>query len=113
MLKDRGTIKWTSMMLTEHVQQLKQWDVEEQFIKKPDLTPWELEDLQQTIEQAARTRQQIEITIWSNGKKCFYLGSIKTVNIERQELHFETLTETKKFSISAVVAARLLDDLYD
>lgn len=113
MLKDRGTIKWTSMMLTEHVQLLKQWEQEERFIEKPDLTSWELEDLQQIIEQAARTQQQLELMIWTNGQQYSYLGAIKKLNIERQELHFETLTETKQFSLTSIIVARLLDDCYD
>ena len=25
MIRDRGTIKWTAMMLPEHVQKIKQW----------------------------------------------------------------------------------------
>lgn len=113
MLKDRGTIKWTSMMLTEHVQLLKQWDTEERYIEKPHLTAWELDDLQQTIEQAIRTHLQLEITIWSNGETSSYVGFIKKLNIERQELYFETSTDIKKLSIVAIVAARLLDDCYD
>lgn len=113
MLKDRGTIKWTSMMLTEHVQLLKQWDVEDGYTEKPDLTTWELEDLQQTIEQAMRTEQQLELTIWMNGQKYSYIGLIKKLHLENQELYFETLVEVRKISISSIIAACLLDDYYD
>ncbi|ADP32277.1 hypothetical protein BATR1942_06615 [Bacillus atrophaeus 1942] len=37
MLRDRGTIKWTSMMLPEHLLQLKQDLLDASKIEKPSL----------------------------------------------------------------------------
>lgn len=51
MLHDRGNMKWTSMMLPEHLVEIKKWKKEQHFDKKRELTEWELEEIEQTIQR--------------------------------------------------------------
>ena len=45
MPRDRGTIKWTSMMLPEHLTQLKQDLIDVSKIEKPSLDDQQIEEM--------------------------------------------------------------------
>lgn len=49
MLRDRGTIKWTAMMLPEHVKLLRDWVREDFFQEKPELDEQKLEQLNEQL----------------------------------------------------------------
>ncbi len=51
-MKDRGAMKWTSMMLPEHLLLLKKWKQEVLTEPPRERAEWELEELQQTITRA-------------------------------------------------------------
>lgn len=50
--RDRGKIKWTAMMLPEHIYLLREWQKEDDYIPKPDLTDFDLQDNQEQLESA-------------------------------------------------------------
>lgn len=52
MLRDRGNMKWTAMMLPEHLVEIKKWKEEQFYDIKRELTEWELEEIEQTIQRA-------------------------------------------------------------
>ncbi|WP_134024017.1 YolD-like family protein [Lysinibacillus sp. YR326] len=52
MIKDRGSMKWTAMMLSEHLVEIRKWKEEQFYDKKRELTEWELEEIEQTIQLA-------------------------------------------------------------
>jgi len=35
MIRDRGNIKWTAMMLSEHVTELRRWQDEDHYEERP------------------------------------------------------------------------------
>lgn len=64
MNKDRGNIKWTALMLLEHIQFLREWDKELVYTSPKEKIEWELEDLQQTIKQAYKQRLTVIFSIF-------------------------------------------------
>ncbi|UZM97934.1 YolD-like family protein [Lysinibacillus sp. MHQ-1] len=67
MIKDRGNIKWASMMMPEHLDLLR--ECKEVYTTQPrELTEWELEELQQTIDTAYQQQQDVQLNVWSDGK---------------------------------------------
>lgn len=66
MYKDRGTIKWTALMLPEHVQQLRKWrnDAEE---REPEaLESWQLEELNDKISLAFDSQKKVSIFLYDS-----------------------------------------------
>ncbi len=112
MIKDRGTIKWTAMMLPEHVQKIKQWRREAYAEAPRTLSEWELEDLQQTINQAFKQHKIVTISTWQEAKYVQWTGTITALD-ESQQLVLETLTAVKRISFHSIHAARLEDEIYD
>lgn len=112
MIKDRGTIKWTAMMLPEHIQKIKQWKREAYAEAPRTLTEWELEDLQQTINQAFKQHKTVTITTWQEAKYVQWTGTITALD-ESQQLVLETLTAVKRIPFHSIHAAHLEDESYD
>lgn len=113
MIKDRGTIKWTAMMLPEHVQKIKEWKRETYAEAPRTLSEWELEDLQQIIDQAFNQQKIVTITAWQEAKYVQWTGTITALEMELQQLVLETLTAIKRISFHLIHAARLDDESYD
>lgn len=110
MIKDRGNIKWASMMMPEHLDGLREYK-QDFTIKKRELTEWELEDIQQTINQAYNQQLDIKLEVWTAGKETQWTGIIKSINTT--ELILETLLKTKTIPLHSVQSAQLEADYYD
>lgn len=61
MIKDRGSIKWTSMMLPEHVKQLRDWEREEEEKGRNDLDEQQLEEMNQQIYMAMEEANPVSV----------------------------------------------------
>jgi hypothetical protein len=66
MIRDRGKIKWTSLMLPEHVKMLRDWQEEEKYKTKPQLDEQQLEEMNETICCAMETGEPLAITHYVN-----------------------------------------------
>ncbi|KAA0965810.1 YolD-like family protein [Sporosarcina sp. ANT_H38] len=80
MIRDRGNIKWTAMMLPEHITELKSWKDEDDYIERPLFDEWELESIQMEIELAFKRQCDAKITIWKKGKTIMYTGKISVLD---------------------------------
>lgn len=112
MIQDRGNIKWASMMLPEHLELLKEYKQDE-YVEQRELTEWELEELQQTINQAYNQQLDIKLDVWMDGKNTQLVGVIKSMNFNTNELTLETLLKTKRVPIQYIQSAKLEADYYD
>lgn len=82
MINDRGSIKWTTLMLPEHVELLRNLRREEQKITKPILDSQEIELIDHALLAAYETNALTEITIYSKYGMKIYLGRI--VKLQQQ-----------------------------
>lgn len=76
MIRDRGSIKWTAMMLPEHTTQLREWQEEDELDPESSLTEDDLPLLQDELEIAYKSQCDAIINTWWNGKKSIYIGKI-------------------------------------
>ncbi|MDM5248735.1 MULTISPECIES: YolD-like family protein [unclassified Lysinibacillus] len=110
MIQDRGNIKWASMMLPEHLELLREFK-QEHTEQRRELTEWELEELQKTIDQAFNQQLDIKLEVWKDYKITQWTGIIKSMNTN--ELILETLLKTKSIPIQSIQSAQLDADYYD
>ncbi|KMY31857.1 hypothetical protein ACZ11_06615 [Lysinibacillus xylanilyticus] len=112
MIQDRGNIKWASMMLPEHLELLREF--KQEHTEQPrELTDWELEELQQTIDQAYNQQINIKLEVWMDSKTTQWNGIIKSINFNTNELILETLIKTKRIPIQYIQSAQQEVDYYD
>ncbi|MFJ8261388.1 YolD-like family protein [Rummeliibacillus sp. NPDC094406] len=88
-IKDRGSIKWSmAMMMPEHVALLKKEREKEDYIRKPELTEWELEDMQMNLMMALNIKLELEYKIWNDGKFEYHRGVITRINEQTKEFYY-------------------------
>lgn len=109
MNKDRGTIKWTSLMLPEHIQRLRAWEQELHDTLPKEKAEWELEALHQTIQQAHKLKMLITFTLYKQGTWQTTTGIITAIDLNKQHLLLETDTIVKAIPFIAIQAAEVDD----
>lgn len=100
------------MMMPEHLDVLGEY--KQNFLEQPrELTEWELEEIQQTINQAYSQPLDIKLEVWTAGKLTQWTGTIKSINFNTNELILDTLLKTKRIPIQNIQSAQLEADYYD
>jgi len=94
MLRDRGTMKWNSLMLPEHVQILKDmWDDDHKVVA-PQLDEQELEVLNEQCIQAYQEETVVKITQFKDGAFGDDKGTITGLLPQEQSVRFKRLNGT-------------------
>ena len=87
MLRDRGTIKWTSLMLPEHLTQLKQDLIDVSKIEKPSLDDQQIEEMDLLVSEALEFNKELRFKLFNNGFVENVNGRVHNINFEQQKLH--------------------------
>lgn len=66
MINDRGTIKWTSMMMPEHQNMLKEMWSQKEWKEKPMLDEHLINEINLTLQEALANDLTIEIEYFKN-----------------------------------------------
>lgn len=111
MIRDRGRIKWTSMMLPEHVKMLRDWAQEDEYEKERQLDEQQLEQLNETILEAMEYNRPLSITYYRQRKYELVIGKIHYWNELGQKLHIvDRFEEIHRIGISHIADVRLADE---
>lgn len=105
MNKDRGTIKWTAMMLPEHIERLREWEEELQYDHKKELSEWELESLHETIQYAFESNKALTFTLFKANRISQITGSIKAIDKQKKQLLIESDTAINIIHFDSIQAA--------
>lgn len=103
MLRDRGTIKWTAMMLPEHVAQLKHDLAETKKTDKSIIDEQQAEEFESIIAYAMSVNKPLSFSIFDLGVVNQLKGFIQYINYEKKMLHIKDLSDDIHFV--------LLDDI--
>ncbi|WP_316274379.1 YolD-like family protein [Bacillus halotolerans] len=87
MLRDRGTIKYTSIMLPEHLTQLKQDLIDISKIEKPSLDDQQIEEMDILVSEALEFNKELKFKLFNNGFVENVTGRVHYINFEQQKLH--------------------------
>lgn len=111
MIRDRGRIKWTSMMLPEHVKLLRDWAQEDEYQKEKQLDEQQLERLNETILEAMEYNHPVSITHYRQRKYELVIGKIHYWNELGQKLHIvDKFGEIHRIQLSAIADVRHADE---
>lgn len=99
-VNDRGTKKWVSLMLPEHVEALKQAFAEMDYKKKPVLDEQQLEENDLMLRQAFQNGLTVKISYFRHndlhlieGKISFIDPLEQTLKVEGEIIHLEEVIE--------------------
>jgi len=102
-------MKWTAMMLPEHLVEIRKWKDEQFHDKKLELTEWELEEIEQTIQRAFKLKEQVKLTMWGNNKLHEIVGIVTGIDVYKKELLLETDTSIKHIEFDHIQKVTLVN----
>lgn len=110
MIRDRGRIKWTSMMLPEHVKMLREWVKEDSYEQPKELDEQQLELMSEVLGEAIEFNQTVAITHYRGQNYELVLGKIHYWDELSQNLHIvDNFGEIHRIPIKNIADARLHD----
>lgn len=100
MINDRGTKKWTSLMLPEHVKMLEDMYKEMDHKEKPVLDEQQMEENYFMLQEALENESKVSIKYYANydhvieeGYLLNFDGINKVVNMEEININFDDIIE--------------------
>lgn len=106
-IKDRGTLKWQGMFLTEHVQMLREWREEDKKIPKPNLDEYDMQLINEEMDLALKRECNIIIHTWKDWKITRHHGKIAEINLKRRELILEDPFKSHRLSLDEIVSVNM------
>lgn len=89
MLRDRGRIKWTAMMLPEHIAQLRDWQKEDDFEQRQQPDEQQLEEWNFKFQEALLKKLPMEIHYWKGPEVLRVTGFIRKMDKLEGIIHIE------------------------
>lgn len=95
MIRDRGTIKWVSMMLPEHVKLLREYNESLENVEMPVLDDQKYEEFNEVICRAMAENIILQFTYYQKGKLKKLVGNIHYFDGLKRELRIISHTTEK------------------
>jgi len=102
MIRDRGNSKWTAMMLSEHVRELRKWMDQDNYTERPELNEWDLQSIQEELELAYKRQCETLIKTWDSGRIIQHHGIVEDVDLERLCIVLENSSGTEIIRVAAI-----------
>lgn len=111
MIRDRGRIKWTAMMLLEHVKLLRKLVKEDQYEQKKSIDEQQLETMNELLAQAMALNWPVEITYYQQHHYEIIAGKIHDWDGLRANLHLiDRFAKKHSIPIIDIANIRLVED---
>src|SRR5690625_1904318 len=109
MFRDRGNIKWVSLMLPEHVRLLKEYKQDLQAIEKPIVDEQKYEEFNMIISQAIEENIYLEFTYYQKDQLKQIVGQVHHVNQLNKEL---IIYEQKYQVLNIIITITIEENIY-
>ncbi|ALX48512.1 YolD-like family protein [Lentibacillus amyloliquefaciens] len=86
-VNDRGTKKWTALMMPEHEEMLRKWWAAQDYKEKPILDEQQKEEINARLQAAFHNSLPVEVTYYNRGE--FLTAKGKLLNISPFKLMLE------------------------
>lgn len=102
-VNDRGSIKWTAMMLPEHIQMLNKMWKDKERKAKPMLDEQELEEINMKLQLAIHHHLPVQIKYYSDYDYKVIKGKIKKIDLADKYIQLDDYTKIGLMDILDVV----------
>ncbi|MBM4762200.1 YolD-like family protein [Bacillus sp. B15-48] len=111
MIRDRGRIKWTSMMLPEHVKMLRDWAREDETEAEKELDEQQLELMNEIIFEAMELKKFVVITYYHKQKYKLVIGKIRGWDQLKSKLRIaDRFEDFHDIGLSSIVDVRIVEE---
>ncbi|WP_336822919.1 YolD-like family protein [Sporosarcina sp. USHLN248] len=108
-IKDRGRIKWTAMMLPEHLAELRDWYAEDEYTERSELTEWDLAVIQEEIEIAYKRKCETLIKTWRDNRIVENQGIIETIDLHNNAVLLADPYGDLRLLIEHIISVHCID----
>ncbi|TQR19614.1 YolD-like family protein [Psychrobacillus vulpis] len=108
-VQDRGSKKWVSMMLPEHVKMLRDFNVTIKKVPCPNLNEFDYEAIQEQIELAMKRNVEIKIIRWRNGELLYNQGAIQWIDLTKRTIELEDPFSSFELLLDEIVDATIME----
>jgi len=109
MIRDRGNIKWTAMMLSEHVRELQKWLDQDNCTERPELNEWDLQSIQEELELAYKRQCETLIKTWDSGRITQHQGIVDDVDLRRMCIVLKNPLGTEIIRVADIIAVQSVE----
>ncbi|SDJ68530.1 YolD-like family protein [Sediminibacillus albus] len=106
-MNERGTIKWTSLMLPEHVEMLRSLWAEDEKQSKPIIDDQELEVISLVVSEAWEQGKPVKLIVFRQSSKLVITGKITAIKPEKQLLTIRQNGENYSIGFSEISRAEI------
>lgn len=107
--RDRGTKKWTAIMLPEHVKELRNWEEDDGKVERPELDEFELTLLAEEIERAHKSKSTIKLTYWKDGYLKDDYGEVIEINTKSKSIVVDDPFSTIRYKFDEIISVSLIE----
>ncbi|MHA6259627.1 YolD-like family protein [Sporosarcina sp. CAU 1771] len=109
MIWDRGNIKWTAMMLPEHVKKLRHWQQVNEEVEKPELNEFELELISDEVTRAYASKLSVQLTYWREGKLANDYGKVIEIDLLSKTIVLDDPFTVTRYKFEEITAVSLME----
>ncbi len=108
MIKDRGNIKWSSLMLTEHRKKLEELLERDQDIKSPEIDEQQLQEMDSLLKEAVGKNKEVSVVYYGNRSLNTCQGKITDHNKSLNKIKIKDSDKTYNLRISNIIDLSLI-----
>ena len=112
MNKDRGTIKWTALMLPEHTALLREWRTESEKVLPIEQTDWQLADIERILQYSYTKQRTVTITAVQDDTLKSFVGVVTAIHPLQRQISLQLAKHRTTLTIDSIHTASV-DDFYD
>jgi hypothetical protein len=105
-IRDRGTKKWTAMMLSEHLVELRKWLKEDNYEERPELDDFDLQAIQKEVEVAYKRKCLTFVKSWDKSNIILHSGVIKEINAQSMCVMIDGPFGTDRMPVSNIIGVQ-------
>lgn len=109
MIIDRGSKKWTSIFLPEHIARVKIMFEEGRQDEMPELDDFELELIADEIQRAYKSKSTIRLTYWRAGYLYDDYGVPIQIDVVSKSIVLDNPFKTIRYPFGDIVAVTAID----
>ena len=96
-------------MLPEHIEKLREWQNEDENVKRPELDEWVLNLIQEEIDLAYKSKSQVLIRTWKNGKVLEHRGTIEDIHLHSRVIILNGELSAERIPVSNIISVQSVD----
>lgn len=96
-------------MLPEHIEKLRDWQAEDDKVPRPELSEFDLEEIQSQLQSAQMKQCMTQIRIWQDDRISGYIGTIIDIDIHNRLVILEDPYSMERIPADLIIAVQHLD----